>query len=110
VASPRDKRSVKDPLLMRAWTIGTVEPSGALEQLRECLDEFNQRIAVLREHEVTVQRDQADVASPDNPWLGAALALRCGLMQAEAYRDWLSWSISQLEKVNAAEKSAAPAS
>jgi DNA-binding PadR family transcriptional regulator len=104
VASPRDKRSVKDPLLMRAWVVGMVDPGVAIAQLRDALQEFNQRTAALEEHEATVQANGADAATPDNAWLGAAMALRCGLMQARAYRDWLVWAIAELEPLQASEK------
>jgi DNA-binding PadR family transcriptional regulator len=107
--TPKDRRAVKDPLLMRAWIVGIVDPELAISQFQDALAEYEQRCEALRQVEMAARSDGAYETTPDNEWLGAALALRCGTMSAEAYRDWLIWAIEQLEKVVAARRAAAAA-
>lgn len=97
--TPSEKRSVKDPQLIRVWTLGIVDPLAALPQMRVCLEEWQQRIAI---YEEIAQNEQLtdDPHAPDAAWLGAALALRAGQMQALAYRDWLLWAIAEIERVH----------
>lgn len=105
VASPREKRTVKDPLLMRVWSLGAVPPEQALPQLREALEEYEQRLAMLEEIEGEATREGAFDSSAENSWLGAALAMRMGQMMATCYRDWLKETISHLESITAAPAS-----
>lgn len=105
--TPRERRTVKDPLLMRAWIVGLVEPELAIAQLREALAEYEQRCEVFRQIEAGTRAEGAFEPNADNEWLGAGLALRCGVMQAQAYRDWLVWAIGQLEVVLSARQSKA---
>lgn len=105
--TPRERRAVKDPLLMRAWIVGIVDPELAIGQLKEALVEYEQRCEVFKQVEAAARADGAFTSSPENEWLGAALALRCGIMSNQAYRDWLVWAIEQLEQVLAARESQA---
>ena len=105
VASPREKRTVKDPLLMRVWSLGTVPPELALPQLREALEEYEQRLAILKEIETEAGSAEVLGVSAENTWLGAALALRFGQTTAACYRDWLKEAISHLEAITAAPAS-----
>jgi DNA-binding PadR family transcriptional regulator len=102
VETSGDKRNVKDPLLMRIWVVGMVDPAHALAQLREIQVEEERRWAQLREADNKLQQQGADQATPDNVSLGAYMALRCGQMQYQAYAEWLKWAIAQLEQVVAA--------
>jgi DNA-binding PadR family transcriptional regulator len=99
VAEPSDMRTIKDPLLMRIWVVGVVDPRAALKQLREALPIYEKRVAMFKGFEETMTADKANAAVPENTWLGGALALHCGVLQAEAYRSWLVWAIAQLEQV-----------
>jgi DNA-binding PadR family transcriptional regulator len=96
VAEPREKRTVKDPMLLRAWTIGTVDPDLVLPQLREAKEEWGKRVDFLEAIEVNPPeregRDDFDLA-----WEGPMLGLRLGIMQARTYCDWLSWAIERVE-------------
>ncbi|MFP5501013.1 MAG: PadR family transcriptional regulator, partial [Candidatus Sericytochromatia bacterium] len=105
VASPREKRTVKDPLLMRVWSLGMVPPELALPQLREALEEYEQRLAMLQEIEAEAGRDEALGMSAENTWIGAALALSFGQKAMSGYRDWLKEAINHLEAVTAAPAS-----
>lgn len=95
--APRERRAVKDPLLMRAWIVGIVDPALALVQLRETLADYDQRCEIFKQMEAGARGDGAFEPHADNEWLGAALALRCGVMTNQAYRDWLVWAVEQLE-------------
>jgi DNA-binding PadR family transcriptional regulator len=106
VDTPGDKRTVKDPFLMRIWVVGMVDPALALRQLREVAAEFDRRDAGLQQAELAARASGADRATPDNIELGAYMTLRCGLLQHQAYREWLAWSIDQLERVIAASAKA----
>jgi DNA-binding PadR family transcriptional regulator len=102
--TPGDRRTVKDPLLMRMWVVGMVDPELALRQLRETLVEFEKRGVFLEQMEAVTAEQGAGDPSPDNVELGAYLTLRCGLLQHRAYQDWLVWAIAHLERVVAASK------
>jgi DNA-binding PadR family transcriptional regulator len=102
--TPGDRRTIKDPLLMRMWVVGMVDPELALRQLRETLVEYEKRSVYLEQTEALALEKGADRATPDNVDLGAYLTLRCGLLQHKAYRDWLVWAIAQLERVVDASK------
>lgn len=111
VAEPREKRTVKDPLMMRIWALGVVPPEQALPQLREALEEYEQRAAILEEMEREAQQNDAFALAPGNPWVGPGLALRFGQTSARCYRDWLKEAIAQLEMITTTATSGrAPAS
>ncbi|MDB5096260.1 MAG: Transcriptional regulator PadR-like family [Cyanobacteria bacterium RYN_339] len=99
IDTPGDRRTVKDPLLMRIWVVGMVDPNLALRQLREVSAEYEKRGAALEQAELEARAAGADRPTPDNMGLGAFMTLRCGLLQHQAYREWLNWSIAQLERV-----------
>lgn len=95
VSEPREKRTVKDPTLLRAWTIGTVAPERVLPALREALEEWNKRVQLLEAFELNPP--DAEVENFETTWEGPMVALRLGVMQAQAYRDWLKWAIERVE-------------
>lgn len=95
--SSSEKRLVKDPLLMRVWNVGQVDPEALLPQLQRELEENEARLEHLRAFESDATADGAHATSRDNSWLGAVMALRCGIQQSECYIDWLKWAIAQLE-------------
>lgn len=95
VSEPREKRTVKDPTLLRAWTIGTVDPERVLPALREAHEEWTKRVAMLETYEASPPDTGAE--NFDTTWEGPLVALRLGLMQARAYCDWLKWAIERVE-------------
>lgn len=90
-ADGSERRAVKDPLLMRIWALGAVDPALALPHMRTLLAEQEARGAYYREA-------AEQVSEAPSEWLGAMLALRCGQMQNQAYVEWLRWAIDQLEQ------------
>ena len=99
VETPSDKRNVKDPLLMRVWVVGMIDPGLALAQLREARTDWLRRGTRLRDAESLAISQGADVPSSENMHLGAYLALRCGHLQQRAYVEWLEWAIELMERV-----------
>lgn len=97
VATPGDRRTVKDPLLMRTWVVGLMDPEVALQQLREAKVEYDRRGTYLNDTDLMLRDMGATETQADNPLLGMYLSAKCGLMQHEAYSQWLSWAIGQLE-------------
>lgn len=109
MSEPPDRRNVKDPLLMRMWVVGLVEPGPALAVLRAAEPALSERVRVLQQVEAEARAAQGFEARPDNRQLGATLVLKAGQMQAEAYLNWLRWAIAQLEQVVAAKEGASAA-
>lgn len=99
LAEPPERRNVKDPLLMRMWVVGLVEPGPALAVLRAAEPALAERVAALKQVESEAMANGGFLASPENTHLGATMVLRAGQMQAEAYLNWLRWAIAQLEIV-----------
>lgn len=96
VGEPRDKRTVKDPLLLRTWALGALDPALVLPHLREALADYEKRIGQFGQlKQLAAEETQG---APEGLWNGAFLALRMGEMQAVAYRDWLRWAIDEVEK------------
>jgi DNA-binding PadR family transcriptional regulator len=98
VAEPHEKRTVKDPMLLRTWVLGAVEPEIVLPQLKDSLVEWRKRIAHLDAIAVDVAPSLAE-----NKWTGAHLALKLGAMQARTFEEWLIWAIAQVESQQAAQ-------
>jgi DNA-binding PadR family transcriptional regulator len=92
VVEPHEKRTVKDPLLLRTWVVGAVDPVLVLPQLKESLGDWRRRVAILEQ----IEAEKADEMSVDD-WMGAHLSLRLGLLQARAFVEWLVWAIAQVE-------------
>lgn len=99
IDTPGDRRTVKDPLLMRIWVVGMIDPELALRQLREVAAEYEKRGVQLIQMEAMAREHGSDKTTPDNEGLGAYLTLKCGLMQHQAYSEWLNWAVGQLERV-----------
>lgn len=108
VGSDGDKRSVKDPLLMRVWAVGVTDADAVLPQLRECLADMERRLVILAATETEVLKHGVDAPVAGNSGLGPYLAMRCGQRQYVAYRDWLAETIATLEKVGTANATTAP--
>jgi DNA-binding PadR family transcriptional regulator len=104
IAEPREKRTVKDPLLLRAWAIGVVDSELVLPHLREALEQWNKRVHYLEE--VEKAPPEAELDGFEHDWAGAMMSLRLGIMQARTYREWLQWAI---DKVETMKKEKAPA-
>lgn len=96
IAEPRDKRTVKDPLLLRTWALGAAEPGVVVPHLKDALVEQEKRLEYLVQTEAHLKSElpAADVVS----WRGALMALRAGVLTAQAYRDWLKWAITEAEE------------
>jgi DNA-binding PadR family transcriptional regulator len=97
VGDEGERRSVKDPLLMRVWSVGVVAPQELLPQLREARAEMDRRLAYIEKTETELKHLGIDAPSLANPALGPYLAMCCGRMQYVAYRDWLGETIATLE-------------
>lgn len=108
VEQPCDRRTVKDPLLMRIWVVGMVDPARALHHLRETRSEYERRVVAIREAEAQFQANRANVPDPDNVNLGSYMALRCGKLQVDAYYHWLEWAIAELETLLAKTSTPSP--
>lgn len=102
VALDGEKRSVKDPLLMRVWAVGAADAATVLPQLREMLADLERRLAYLAATEAEMVKLGLDAPTSANNALGPFLALRCGQKQYVAYRDWLNEAITTLEAATAA--------
>ena len=107
VAADAEKRSVKDPMLMKVYVAGGTAPAAMLPQLRDVLVDYERRLACLDELERTVPLTGGAAMAADDPRLGPYLALSCGRRQYLAYRDWLIETIAVLEAC-AAQPAAAP--
>lgn len=101
VAADGEKRSVKDPLLMRVWAVGVTDASAVLPQLRDTLAEMERRLEYLAATEAELMRLGATTPTAANTEIGPYLALRCGQKQYVAYRDWLLETIATLESLAA---------
>ena len=99
VGSEGERRSVKDPLLMRVWAVGVAAPDDLLPQMRECLTDMDRRLAFLAATESQLVGLGIAEPVPGNTELGPYLAMRCGMKQYAAYRDWLVETIATLEQV-----------
>lgn len=102
IAEPCDKRTVKDPLLLRTWALGTTDPEVVLPHLRDTLVEQEKRLQYLALTEAQLKQEMSGEETAE--WRGALMALRAGVMTATAYRDWLKWAIAESEQF---EKAAA---
>lgn len=107
-----EKSALKNSLLIRVWTVGELDPEPLIPTLREALQEQEQRLAVLQGIMAEAEAKGETVVSPQNTMLGPLMTLRCGIMQGEFYRNWLTWALEQLETLSAArrENAAQPAS
>ena len=105
VAEPADKRTVKDPLMLRTWAIGAVDPALGLDHLKGALAEAEKRCAYFAQLETEVTTATEEVSEP---WQGALLALRMGVMQATMYRDWLRWAVAEMTKAKTSAGAAKP--
>ncbi len=101
-AEETEKRSVKDPLLMRVWAIGVVPADRVLPHLKSCLAEYDKRLTYMAELKQVFAADPREMA-PDQLRLaiGPLLAMRYGELQYTVYRDWLRDAIETLEKLDA---------
>lgn len=101
VAADGERRSVKDPLLMRVWAVGVADGAVLLPQLREMLADLERRLEYLAATEAALLHQGIDTPTRANVALGPYLAMRCGLKQYAAYREWLLEAIATLEKMAA---------
>ena len=99
VAADGEKRSVKDPLLMRIWAIGVVDGAAVLPQLREMLGEMDKRLAFLSASELEMRAHCVGQPGAEASVVGPYLAMRCGQKQYAAYREWLVETIATLEQL-----------
>lgn len=105
VAEPADKRTVKDPLMLRTWAIGAVDPTLGLDHLKASLAEAEKRCVYFAQLETEVR--EATVGH-EEAWQGAFLALRMGATQATMYRDWLRWAVAELTQAKSSAAAAKP--
>ena len=99
VAADGEKRSVKDPLLMRIWALGVVDGAAVLPQLREMLGEMDKRLAFLSASELEMRAHCVEQPGAEASVVGPYLAMRCGQKQYAAYREWLVETIATLEQL-----------
>lgn len=101
-AEDTEKRTVKDPLLMRVWALGVVNPERVLPHLRSCLEEYDRRLAMLAETKADLTKGpNALTAEQKKSAIGPFLAMRYGELQYAVYRDWLRDTIATLEQLEA---------
>ena len=105
VAEPREKRTVKDPLLLRTWALGAVDPALVLPHLRDALADYEKRVV---QFEQLKQLAMAETEGHDGLWHGPLLALRMGELQTLAYRDWLRWAIAEAEQASKTAPAGSP--
>lgn len=101
---PVGRRMTKDPLLMRMWVGGLVPAGPLLAVLGEAEGHWQQRVDELRRVQAEAEASGDFAPRPDNPNLGSALVTRAGLLQAEAYLEWLRWAQDLLAQVVQAEQ------
>lgn len=96
IAEPCDKRTVKDPLLLRTWALGAADPVAVLPHLQDSLVEAEKRVQYLAQTEAHLRQElKGDEAAE---WRGAFMALRAGVLTVTAYRDWIKWAIAESEQ------------
>ena len=101
-AEDTEKRSVKDPLLMRVWAVGVVPADQVLPHLKTCLDDYQKRLAYLAELKQNIAAAPDAIPSEQlRLAIGPLLAMRYGELQYTVYRDWLRETIETLEKLEA---------
>jgi DNA-binding PadR family transcriptional regulator len=101
-AEDTEKRSVKDPLLMRVWAVGAVPADRVLPHLKACLEEYERRLAFLAETKEDLKAGpNALTPEQQQSAIGPFLAMRYGELQYAVYRDWLRDTIATLEKLQA---------
>lgn len=91
-----DRRSVKDPLVMRVWSLGAVDPALVVGHLQTALGEYEAREAHYEATDKMLKSLSADQAG--NPWHGVYMAMRAGQMQNAAYLEWLRWSLKDQDQ------------
>ncbi len=104
VSQDTERRSVKDPLLMRIWTVGLIDPKIALRHLKEADEAYTRRGEFLKQMTEEAQRTGINSPKPGNPWFGPSVALDCGRRQHEAYHAWIKATIALLENMPRSEE------
>jgi PadR family transcriptional regulator AphA len=99
VAEPPEQQNSKNPLLLKTWAIGQIEPEIILKHMRESLKSHKSGLAHLLEVDEVLRAQGTHLPERDNTKLGCYMALRCGLFKNQAFIDWLEWAIAQLEAV-----------
>ncbi|MEB3221212.1 MAG: PadR family transcriptional regulator [Candidatus Sericytochromatia bacterium] len=99
VASDAERRSVKDPLLMRIWSLGALPPQAGLARLRALQTELAQRLEQVEE----ALEGLAAPSSAGDRALGMRLVLDLGRRQYDLYNEWTAQAIATLEQAVATE-------
>jgi DNA-binding PadR family transcriptional regulator len=94
-----ERRSVRDPLLMRVWALGALPPTIGLPRLRALCHDLTQR---QRQVEEALEALPA-CAAPHEPTVGMRLVLELGRRQYEVYRDWAEQAIATIDAASTRE-------
>lgn len=103
VATPAPEKTMKDGMLLRAFSYGRIAPDVAVARLEEYRARHAERLARYRELTELVSAS-TDAAAR----LGSLLTLRAGVLHEEAYLKWCEWAIDCLRRELPARRRALP--
>ena len=94
VAADLEPKALRDTLLMKVWTLGTVDPSLVLCSMQQFAAELETR----RFHLETLEASLTQTSVEDAHHIGPRLALTLGKQQCELYQRWLDSAIQHLSR------------
>ncbi|MEB3330602.1 MAG: PadR family transcriptional regulator [Candidatus Sericytochromatia bacterium] len=94
IEAEADRRSVRDPLLMRIWALGALPPTLGLPRLRVLCGDLAQRLGQVDEALETL----GGAEDGDKTNVGMRLVLELGRRQYEVYREWAEEAIATLDQ------------
>lgn len=98
-----ERRTVKDPLLLKVWPVGQMAAGPARQALREAIPEWEKRLQERKGFEAELIPLGINRVDASNPNFGIYMALRWGIMHSEAYLEWLRWAVAQLEAIESSQ-------
>jgi len=93
VATPAPLQTMKDGMLLRAFSYGRIDPKVARARLAEYRHLHEERLAHYRG-----LADAVAAAPTDAARTGALLTLQAGLLHEESYVRWCDWATSLLSR------------
>ena len=91
VATPAPEQTMKDGMLLRAFSYGRIDPAVAIACLEEYRARHAERLGSYRELTELASASPADASR-----IGSLLTLRAGVLHEEAYLKWCEWAIEFL--------------
>ncbi len=99
VAEPPAQRTVRDELVLKAYSIWLVDPERALALFREQEREHRERLARYEEIEAWMQKEWGrDLEQIDSPHFASYATLQRGKGYEREYAEWCGWLADLLEK------------